>query len=157
LVLLRDQDRTRWDRKLIEEGQALVRWCLRRDQPGPYQLQAAIAAVHAEAITFQGTDWHQILALYDQLIRVAPTPVVALNRAVALGEVYGADAALREIDDLALLDYHPFHAARAEFLQRLGRAEDAARAYRTASAALAPSGPGKQYLRQQAETLSQSP
>jgi RNA polymerase sigma-70 factor (ECF subfamily) len=79
--------------------------------------------------------------------------VVALNRAVALGEVYGADAALREIDDLALLDYHPFHAARAEFLQRLGRAEDAARAYRAASS-LAPNGPGKQYLRQQAETLS---
>jgi RNA polymerase sigma-70 factor (ECF subfamily) len=156
LVLLRDQDRTRWDRNLIEEGQALVRWCLRRNQPGPYQLQAAIAAVHAEAITFQGTDWHQILALYDQLILKAPTPVVALNRAVALGEVHGADAALREIDDLALLDYYPFHAARAEFLQRLGRAEEAAHAFRTASS-LAPSGPGKHYLTQRAETLSHSP
>lgn len=153
LVLLRDQDRTGWDPSLIEEGQALVRWCLRRNRPGPYQLQAAIAAVHAQAITFQDTDWHQILALYDRLILAAPTPVVALNRAVALGEVHGAKAALREIDDLALVHYYPYHAARAEFLQRQGRTEEAARAFLTA-AFLAPGGPDMHHLRRRAERLS---
>jgi RNA polymerase sigma-70 factor (ECF subfamily) len=153
LVLLRDQDRTGWDPSLIEEGQALIHWCLRRNRPGPYQLQAAIAAVHAEAVTFQDTDWHRILALYDRLIRMAPTPVVALNRAVALGEVHGAEAALREIDDLALVHYYPYHAARAEFLQRQGRTDEAARAY-LAAASLAPGGPDKHHLRRRAERLS---
>ncbi len=90
LVLLGEQDRTRWDRALIEDGQAIVRRCLRRNQPGPYQLQAAINAVHAEAPTIEQTDWPQIVALYDQLLAVAPTPVVALNRAIAIGEVHGS-------------------------------------------------------------------
>ena len=89
-MLLGEQDRTRWDRALIAEGQAIVRACLRRDQPGPYQLQAAINAVHADASTFEQTDWPQIVALYDQLLAIAPTPVVALNRAIAIGEVRGA-------------------------------------------------------------------
>jgi len=156
LVLLRHQDRERWDRSLVDEGQALVRWCLRRSQPGTYQLQAAIAAVHADAETFQDTDWKQIFALYDQLMVVAPTPVVALNRAVALGEVHGAEAGLREIDMLALSDYYPFHAAKAEFLQRQGRTEEAARAFMVASS-LAPNGPEKLFLQQRAEGRQVSP
>ena len=152
LVLLRDQDRTRWDRGLIEHGQALVRWCLGRNRPGPYQLQAAIAAVHTDAATFQDTDWDQILTLYDQLMAVSPTPVIALNRAVAVGEVHGADAGLRGIDELDLSYYYPFHAARAEFLRRLGRGTEAARAYESASS-LAPSGPDKRFLLRQAEEV----
>jgi len=98
LVLLDEQDRSRWDRALIEEGQAIVRRCLRRNQPGPYQLQAAINAVHADALTVEKTDWSQIVALYDQLLAVAPTPVVALNRAIAIGEVRGPAAALALVD-----------------------------------------------------------
>ena len=121
LVLLGEQDRTRWDRALIEEGQAIVRRCLRRNQPGPYQLQAAINAVHADAATLEQTDWSQIVALYDQLLAVAPTPVVALNRAIAIGEVQGAAAALALVDELDLDNYHPFHATRADLLRRLGR------------------------------------
>jgi RNA polymerase sigma-70 factor, ECF subfamily len=89
LVLLAEQDHTRWDRTMIEEGQRIVRWCLGRNQPGPYQLQAAIGAVHVDAASADQTDWSQILALYDQLIEMAPTAVVALNRAVAIGEVHG--------------------------------------------------------------------
>jgi RNA polymerase sigma-70 factor (ECF subfamily) len=89
LVLLGEQDRTRWDRALIDEGQAILRRCLRRNQPGAYQLQAAINAVHADALTVEQTDWRQIVALYDQLLGVAPTPVVALNRAIAIGELQG--------------------------------------------------------------------
>jgi RNA polymerase sigma-70 factor (ECF subfamily) len=150
LVLLRDQDRRQWDRRQIEEGQELLRWCLRRNQPGPYQLQAAIAAVHADAATFEDTDWRQILALYDQLMVVAATPVVALNRAVAVGEVYGAAAGLGAIDKLELSDYYPFHAARAEFLHRQQRTDEAASSFRLASA-LAPAGPEKDYLRRRAE------
>src|SRR5438128_8693325 len=101
LVLLGEQDRTRWDRALIEEGQAIVRRCLRRNQPGAYQLQAAINAVHSDAGTVEETDWWQIVALYDQLLAVAPTPVVALNRAIAIGEVQGPAAALTIVDELA--------------------------------------------------------
>jgi RNA polymerase sigma-70 factor, ECF subfamily len=134
LVLLADQDRARWDRELIVEGQALVRRCLRRDQPGPYQIQAAINAVHSDAPTAALTDWWQILALYDQLIAVAPSSVVALNRAVAVAEVHGPDAALALVDELALGDYHVFHAIRADLLRRLGRREEAARAYDAAIA-----------------------
>ena len=89
LVLLRDQDRSSWDRALIEEGHGIVRACLRRNQPGPYQIQAAINAVHADADSFDATDWHQIIALYDQLLVITPTPVVAMNRAIALAEVQG--------------------------------------------------------------------
>src|SRR5204862_4427147 len=110
LVLLAEQDRTRWDRALIEEGQAIVRGCLRRDQPGAYQLQAAINAVHADAPTVEETDWSRIAALYDQLLAVAPTPVVALNRAIAIGEVQGPAAALALVDELDLDNYCPFHA-----------------------------------------------
>src|SRR5438094_111218 len=98
LVLLGEQDRRRWDRALIEEGQAIVRQCLRRNQPGAYQLQAAINAVHSDATTLKQTDWSQIVALYDQLLALAPTPVVALNRAIAIGEVRGASAALALVD-----------------------------------------------------------
>jgi RNA polymerase sigma-70 factor (ECF subfamily) len=136
LVLLPDQDRRRWDRALIAEGQALVRACLRRNRPGPYQIQAAINAVHSDAPTAAATDWGQILALYDQLLTVAPTPVVALNRAVALAEVKGPAAALAEIDGLAAgLDrYHLFHATRADLLTRLARHPEAAAAYEVALA-----------------------
>jgi RNA polymerase sigma-70 factor (ECF subfamily) len=133
LVLLRDQDRTSWDRAMIDEGQAVVRACLRRDRPGPYQIQAAINAVHADAASIEATEWHQILALYEQLMAIAPTPVVALNRAIALGEVRGPDAALALLDQLDLEGYHPFHAARADLLRRLGRPGDAARAYARAA------------------------
>jgi RNA polymerase sigma-70 factor, ECF subfamily len=133
LVLLRDQDRAWWDRALIAEGQAIVRACLRRNRPGPYQIQAAITAVHADAASFEATDWEQILALYDQLLAVFPTPVVALNRAIALGEVRGPAAALALLDDLDLDEYHLFHAARADLLRRLERPGDAARAYARAA------------------------
>jgi RNA polymerase sigma-70 factor (ECF subfamily) len=135
LVRLADQDRGRWDRELIAEGQDLVRACLRRNRPGPYQLQAAIAAVHADAAVATDTDWRQILALYDQLMIVAPTPVVALNRCVAVAEAEGPAAALRQLDAMDHLDlagYHLFHAARADLLRRLGRPAEATTAYNAA-------------------------
>lgn len=129
LVLLPDQDRARWDQGLIAEGQALVRKCLRRDQPGPYQIQAAINAVHSDAATADATDWRQILQLYDQLMVVAPSPVVALNRAVALAEVEGPGAAIEQVDALDLAKFYLFHAIRADLLRRLGRTDEAAAAY----------------------------
>ena len=129
LVLLADQDRTRWNAELIAEGQGLVRACLRRGQPGPYQIQAAIAAVHSDAREAALTDWRQVLALYDQLAAVAPTPVVALNRAVALAEVAGPAAGLDAVDELPLVDYHLYHAIRADLLRRLNRGTEAAAAY----------------------------
>ncbi|MEV5949878.1 sigma-70 family RNA polymerase sigma factor [Streptomyces sp. NPDC051993] len=132
LVLLADQDRTRWDRELIVQGQELVRRCLRRNRPGPYQILAAINAVHSDAGSAAATDWHQIRALYDQLLALAPTPVVALNRAVAVAETQGPAEALALVDALALDTYHLFHATRADLLRRLGRSEEAARAYRSA-------------------------
>jgi RNA polymerase sigma-70 factor (ECF subfamily) len=135
LVLLVDQDRSAWDRRLIEEGQALVRRCLRRDEPGPYQLQAAINAVHGEAPDAASTDWSQILALYDRLLALTPGPVVALNRAVALAEVDGPVVALAAVDDLDLDGYRQFHAIRAELLRRLGRDAEAAREVEAAIAA----------------------
>ena len=134
LVLLADQDRGRWDRDLIAEGQALVRRCLRRNQPGPYQLQAAINAVHSDAPAAADTDWRQILALYDQLLALAPSPVVALNRAVAVAEVDGPAAALALVDGLDLDGYYLFHAIRADLLRRLGRDGEAALAYDAAIA-----------------------
>jgi RNA polymerase sigma-70 factor, ECF subfamily len=146
LVLLGEQDRTRWDRALIAEGQAIVRRCLGRNQPGIYQLQAAINAVHADAPTLQQTDWLQIVALYDQLLVVAPTPVVALNRAIAIGEVQGPAAALALVDPLELDSYYPFHATRADLLWRLGRHREAAAAYQRA-AALAPTEAEREFLR----------
>jgi RNA polymerase sigma-70 factor (ECF subfamily) len=140
LVLLADQDRSRWDRDMIAAGQDLVRACLRRNRPGPYQLQAAINAVHSDAPTAAQTDWKQILALYDQLIAVAATPVVALNRCVAFAEVHGPGPALELADRLGLDGYHLFHSTRADLLRRLGRRDDARSAYdaaiaRTANAA----------------------
>jgi RNA polymerase sigma-70 factor (ECF subfamily) len=134
LVLLRDQDRSRWDRALIEEGQALVTACIRRDRPGPYQLQAAINAVHADATRAAQTDWRSIVQLYDQLLVHTPTPVVALNRAVALAEVEGPAAGLDVVDGLDLGGYHLFHATRADLLRRLGRDDEAAAAYEAALA-----------------------
>jgi RNA polymerase sigma-70 factor (ECF subfamily) len=133
LTLLADQDRTLWDADLIAEGQALVRTCLRRGRPGVYQLQAAINAVHSDAATAADTDWGQIVALYDQLLTIAPTPVVALNRAVALAEVEGPQVALEAIDGLDFDAYHPYHATRADLLRRLGRSDEAAAAYATAA------------------------
>ena len=132
LVLLADQDRTRWERALIAEGQQLVRACLRRNQPGPYQIQAAINAVHSEAATTADTDWAQILALYDQLVICAPTPVVRLNRAVAVAEVSGPATALALVDALGLDDYYLYHAIRADLLSRLDRSAEAAVAYQAA-------------------------
>ena len=134
LVLLADQDRGRWDRDRIAEGQAIVRRCLRRNQPGPYQLQAAINAVHSDAPAAAATDWGQILALYDQLLALAPGPVVALNRAVAVAEVEGPEAALALVDELDLDGYHLFQAIRADLLRRLGRGAEAALAYDAAIA-----------------------
>ncbi len=129
LVTLQDQDRGLWDRSLIDEGQSLVRACLRRNRPGPFQVQAAIAAVHSDASLARDTDWGQILQLYDQLMAIAPTPVVALNRSVAVAEVHGPRAALGELEELDLDRYHLFHATRAEMLRRLGRTEPADVAY----------------------------
>jgi RNA polymerase sigma-70 factor, ECF subfamily len=133
-VLLADQDRARWDRALIAEGQVLVRELVRRNQPGPYQVQAAIAAVHSAAATAAETDWRQVVALYDILMGLTPTPVVALNRAVAVAEVSGVAEALRLVDELEMDSYHLFHATRADLLRRLGRDAEAAAAYDAALA-----------------------
>jgi RNA polymerase sigma-70 factor (ECF subfamily) len=132
LVLLADQDRSAWNRELIAEGQAIVRSCLRLNQPGPYQIQAAINAVHSDATTAAGTDWTQIVRLYDQLLVIAPNPVVALNRAVAVAEVHGPEAGLALLEDLGLESYYLFHAIRADLLVRLGRKTEAAAAYESA-------------------------
>jgi RNA polymerase sigma-70 factor, ECF subfamily len=137
LVRLAEQDRRLWDRDLIAEGQAIVRACVQRGHPGPYQLQAAINAVHSVAPGMDSTDWHAILTLYDQLYALTPTPVVALNRAVALAEVRGPAVGLAAVDNLrspGLDSYYLFHAARADLLRRLGRDEEAAAAYATARA-----------------------
>jgi RNA polymerase sigma-70 factor, ECF subfamily len=132
LVTLADQDRDRWDRELLEEGRELLRRCLRQDRPGQYQLHAAINAVHTDAATFAQTDWRQILALYDHLLAIAPTPVVQLNRSVALAEIEGPSAALRAIDDLDLDRYYLWHAIRADLVRRVGRHNDAAAEYKQA-------------------------
>jgi RNA polymerase sigma-70 factor (ECF subfamily) len=134
LVLLADQDRERWDRDLIAEGQALIQACLRRNQPGPYQIQAAINAVHSDAPAAAATDWLQILQLYDQLLILTPSPVVALHRAVAVAEVEGPGAALTLVDGLDLDRHHLFHAIRANLLRRIGRNTEAAQAYEAAIA-----------------------
>ncbi|NBF00300.1 RNA polymerase sigma factor [Nonomuraea sp. KC401] len=126
LVVLAEQDRSLWNRELIAEGHELVRRCLRRNQPGPYQLQAAINAVHTDG---PATDWPQVLALYDQLLHHAPTPIVALNRAVAVAEVHGPAIALAAVDGLDLPGYHLLPATRADLLTRLGRTAEAVAAY----------------------------
>ncbi|MGI5451981.1 RNA polymerase sigma factor [Streptomyces sp. CA-249302] len=132
LVPLPEQDRARWDAGSVAEGQTLVRRCLRRNQPGPYQIQAAIQAVHSDAPTADATDWGQIRQLYDQLMALAPSPVVALNRAVAVAETEGPGPALDLVDALDLDGYHVFHAVRADLLRRLGRDTEALAAYRAA-------------------------
>ena len=129
LVRLADQDRSLWNRALIAEGHEIVRACLRRGHPGAYQIQAAIQAVHTDASTAAETDWSQILQLYDQLLTFTPTPVVWLNRAIALAEAEGPSAALAAVDALELDGYHLFHAARADLLARLGRDGEALDAY----------------------------
>jgi RNA polymerase sigma-70 factor (ECF subfamily) len=134
LVLLADQDRGRWDRDLVAEGQAIVRQCLVRNEPGPYQIQAAINAVHSDASTAATTDWWQILQLYNQLLSLASSPVAALNRAVAVAEVEGPDAALTIVEELDLSGFYLFHAIRADLLRRLGRNTEAASAYEAAIA-----------------------
>jgi RNA polymerase sigma-70 factor (ECF subfamily) len=132
MVRLADQDRGRWDRDLIAEGHDLVRACLRRNQPGPFQIQAAIAAVHADAPTAAATDWAQIVALYDQLLARRPDAVVAINRAAAIAELHGPPAgltALEAIDRGSVDEYQPYHAARADLLARAGRQDEARAAY----------------------------
>jgi RNA polymerase sigma-70 factor (ECF subfamily) len=151
-VLLADQDRGRWDRDLVTEGMGLVQACLRRNRPGPYQLQAAISAVHSDAATAAQTDWGQILALYDQLITIAPTPVVALNRCVAVAELHGPSEALAMVDELDLDGYHLFHSTRADLLRRLGRRDDARAAYDAAIARTA-NRAEQSFLRHQRDSL----
>jgi RNA polymerase sigma-70 factor (ECF subfamily) len=132
LVLLSEQDRTLWDESKIDEGRALMRICLTRNHPGTYQLQAAINAVHSEAASAARADWRQILELYDQLMSIAPSAVIALNRAVAVAEVHGVVDALQLLDAIDLPTYHLYHAVRADLLRRIGRTADAASAYRLA-------------------------
>jgi RNA polymerase sigma-70 factor, ECF subfamily len=131
VVLLREQDRSLWDQRLIRQGHDLVRQCIRRGRPGPFQLQAAIQAVHCNAARFEDTDWPQILTLYDNLYDVMPTAVVAMNRAIALAETAGPQAALAQLDTLArdLAGYHLLHASRATMLRRLGRGKEANQAF----------------------------
>jgi len=152
LIPLAEQDRGRWDRPLIDEGQAIVRRCLRRGQPGPYQVQAAISAVHSDAPDFADTDWRQILALYDQLLALQPTPVVALNRAVAVAEVHGPETALALVDQLDLAGHHPADAVRADLLRRLGDGPGAAQAYERAIAGTA-NAAERQYLERRLREL----
>jgi RNA polymerase sigma-70 factor, ECF subfamily len=155
VVLLPDQDRELWDHDLITEGQAIVRRCLRRNQPGPYQIQAAINAVHSDAPIAAATDWRQILDLYDQLLAIAPSPVVALHRAVAVAEVEGPDEALTLVDGLDLDRYYLLHAVRADLLRRQGRHPEAAQAYE-AAIARTENAAEQRFLQQRREALSQS-
>ena len=148
LVPLAEQDRRLWDRALIGEGQAIVRRCLRANRPGPYQIQAAINAVHSDAGRAEETDWEAILRLYDQLYAITPTPIVSLNRAVALAEVEGPDVALAAISTLDLEQYHLFHAIRADFLRRAGRPAEAVAAY-DAAIARATNAAERRFLEQQ--------
>jgi RNA polymerase sigma-70 factor (ECF subfamily) len=154
LVPLPEQDRGRWDRDLIAEGQALVRRCLRRNQPGPYQIQAAIQAVHSDAPTAEATDWSQIRQLYDQLVAFAPSPIVALNRAVAVAETEGPRQALDLVDALDLDGYRVLHAVRGDLLRRLGRHTEAVRAY-SAALALTENPAERAFLEQRRQALTQ--
>jgi RNA polymerase sigma-70 factor (ECF subfamily) len=156
MIRLADQDRDRWDRALIAEGHDLVRACLRRNQPGPFQIQAAIAAVHADAARADDTDWSQIVALYDQLSSLRPNAVVALNRAIAVGELHGPPdglAALDELDTVLLEDYQPYYAARADLLARAGRRADARLAYDRAIA-LTVNPAERRFLERQRDVLA---
>jgi len=159
MVLLADQNRQAWDRALMTEGQALVQHCLRVNQPGPYQIQAAINAVHSIAARAADTNWRQILALYDQLLTFAPSPVVALNRIVALAEVEGPASALAALDVLELPRYYLFHAVRADLLRRLGNGAEAVRAYDEAIS-LTANEAERRFMRRQRDALlnvSQTP
>ncbi|WP_020580130.1 RNA polymerase sigma factor [Actinopolymorpha alba] len=153
LVLLPDQDRSLWNRTLIAEGHELVRRCLRRARPGPYQIQAAINAVHTDGAA---TDWSQVLALYDQLLPLMPTPIVALNRAVAVAEVHGPAMALAVLEDLDLPGYHLLPATRADLLVRLGREAQAAAEYDQAIA-LAGNQTERAFLEARRATLDPDP
>ncbi|MEU4547955.1 RNA polymerase sigma factor [Nonomuraea dietziae] len=150
LVPLAEQDRALWNHDLIAEGHQIVRRCLQRDQPGPYQIQAAINAVHSDG---PPTDWRQILALYDQLLLFTPTPVVALNRAVAVAEIEGPAVALELVDDLDLGGFHLFHAIRADLLCRMGRDAEALRAY-AAAIELTANAAERAFLRARAEAIA---
>jgi len=156
LVLLRDQDRERWDRRLIVEGQDIVRRFVPMGRPGQYQIQAAIQAVHCEALTFEETDWNQIAALYDQLYALTPTPVVALNRAIAMSEVAGPESGLIALDAIgsALDSYHLMHATRGTTLRRLGRLPEARLAFQRA-ADLAVAESDKRFIARQIEKLGE--
>ncbi|GAA2729539.1 RNA polymerase sigma factor [Actinocorallia aurantiaca] len=145
LVLLPDQDRTLWNTAQLAEGRTLLRACLRRNRPGPYQLQAAINAVHTDAPTTGATDWPQILHLYDALLAHSPTPVVALHRAVAVAEVHGPATALLLLDGLGLDGHHVYHSVRADLLRRLGRLPEAAASY-DAALSLAPTTAERAFL-----------
>ena len=153
LVILRDQDRATWDRVLISEGHDIVRSCIRRGRPGPFQLQAAIQAVHGAAPTFSDTDWQQIVALYDQLFAIMPTPVVALNRAIATAEISGPQTALAQVEELSadLAGYHLLHATRGTMLRRLGRKTEAITAFDKA-VQLAPTERERSFLIRQRDT-----
>jgi RNA polymerase sigma-70 factor (ECF subfamily) len=152
LVPLGEQDRSGWDRELIAEGHELVRECLTIDRPGRYQVLAAINAVHTDAPTAADTDWTQIVALYDQLIRLDPSPIVALNRAVAVAELDGPEVALALVDRLPLAGYHAWHVARADMLRRLGRSAEAKESYDAAIAATRNSAE-RGYLRERRDEL----
>ena len=154
-VRLAEQDRDRWNRARIEEGQEMLRLCLARNHPGPYQLQAAINAVHSDARSAAETDWQQVVALYDQLFSLTPSPVVALNRAVAVAEIEGAEKGLRLVSELDLPRYHLFHAVRADLLRRLGRNADAAAAYQ-AAIALCDNAREKDFLQRQCDALARN-
>jgi RNA polymerase sigma-70 factor (ECF subfamily) len=156
IVLLRDQDRTTWNRAMIEEGHAIVRACVRRDQPGPFQLQASIQAVHCDTESFETTDWPQIVGLYDHLYSIMPTPVIALNRAIAIGESDGPGAALAALDAIGsgLDTYHLMHATRGTVLRQIGRRE-AARAAFEQAAQLATAEADRQFLALQIDDLAE--
>ena len=155
IVVLADQDRTKWDRAMINEGHAIVRACIRRDQPGPFQLQAAIQAVHCNATDFADTDWDQIVTLYDSLFAYLPTAVVALNKAIAIGESQGPDQALVALEAIAtdLATYHLFHATRGTMLKRLGQQQPARESFERA-AALATNDTSRRFLERQIADLS---
>ncbi|MFI4945567.1 MAG: RNA polymerase sigma factor, partial [Burkholderiales bacterium] len=155
-VPLADQDRLRWDRDLIAEGQSIVRDCLRRSHPGVYQIQAAINAVHSDAHNAAATEWPQIVQLYDLLLEYDPSPVVALHRAVAVAEVDGPEAALALVDALDLGAYHLFHAIRADLLRRLGRDSEARAAYE-AAITLTDNAAERSFLRRRQESLARNP
>jgi RNA polymerase sigma-70 factor, ECF subfamily len=156
MIRLADQDRSRWNANLIAEGHGLVQACLRRNQPGPFQIQAAIAAVHTDAPTAADTDWTQIVALYDQLHAIQPTPVVALNRAVAVAALNGPTAGLDALANVSLADYQPYHAARADLLTRAERIDEAIPAYDRAIE-LTTNAAEREFLRRQRHRAAATP